>query len=222
MRYRWIRLLFQALLLAGLLAGCASPLRTQVSRFNAWGPELAQSSFAFVRPVDPARELEQASYEALVEAELSRLGMRRAAPGEAPRLQVDLSITAQVDSRPYLRPVYQDVPVWRPGWRDSWGRIHPGYWGPDPFGPRIVGHQQAVATVQTSTLRLRLLDTVPHPPQLRTVFESTARHEASGTLALPQIVPWLVRAVFADFPGQNGQVSELRFDARTGELLRPR
>ncbi len=215
------RLLCAVLGLA-LLAGCATPVRTQVSRFHAWGPELAQARFAFLRAVDPARELEQLSYEALVEAELQRLGLQRAEPGQPARLQVDLSLTAQVDSRPYLRPVYQDLPVWRPAWRDANGRLHPGYWGPDPFGPRLVGHQQAVATVQTSQLRLRLLDAgVPGQPP-RPVFEASARHEADGTVAMPQIAPYLVRAVFVDFPGQSGQVIELRFDPKTGQPIRPR
>ena len=207
-----------------LLSGCASTLNTQVSRFHAWSPELAQASFAFVRPVDPSRELEQASYEAAVANELGRLGLQRAVPGQSARIQVDMSISAQVDSRPYMRPVYQDVPVFRPAWRDAAGRLHPAYWGPDPLGPRLVGHQQQVAAVQVSTLRLRLLDAaVQNPPQpLRTVFESTARHEAEGSLPLAQIAPWLVRSVFVDFPGQNGQVSTVRFDTKTGEVVRPR
>lgn len=221
MLFRMMRWVTLAAVL-GLLAACATPLRTQVSRFNAWNPELARSTFAFVRAVDPSRELEQASYEGLVEAELNRLGLQRAAPGQAARIQVDMSISAQVDSRPFLRPVYQDMPVFRPAWRDSAGRIHPGYWGPDPFGPRLVGHQQGLAAVQVSVLRLRLLDAVANPQQPRTVFESTARHEAAGTLALPQIAPWLVRAVFADFPGRNGEVTEVRFDPKTGDVMRPR
>ena len=208
--------------LAMLLAGCSTTLSTQVSRFHAWSPELAQSSFAFVRPVDPSRELEQASYEAAVAAELHRLGLKRAEPGQAARIQVDMSILAQVDSRPYLRPVYQNVPVFRPAWRDAAGRLYPAYWGPDPLGPRLVGHQQLVAAVQVSTLRLRLLDAAAQAQPLRTVFESTARHEADASLPLAQIAPWLVRSVFADFPGQNGQVSTVRFDAKTGEVLRPR
>jgi len=205
----------------GLLAGCATPLATQVSRFNAWRPELAQATFAFLRAPDPTRELEQLSYEALVEAELQRLGLRRAGPGEAARLQVDMALDAQLQVRPYLRPIYQDLPVWRPGWRDAAGRIHPGYWGPDPFGPRLVGHQQVQATVQVSSLRLRLLESAG-PGPATAVFEATARHEAEGSPALPQIAPWLVRSVFTDFPGRSGQVIELRFDAKTGERLKPR
>jgi len=205
-----------------LLSGCASTLSTQVTRFHAWSPELAQSSFAFVRPVDPSRELEQASYEAAVAAELNRLGLQRAGPGQTARIQVDMSISAQVDSRPVLRPVYQEVPVFRPAWRDAAGRLHPAYWGPNPLGPRLVGHQQLLAAVQVSTLRLRLMDAAAQGQPLRTVFESTARHEADGSLLLAQIAPWLVRSVFEDFPGQNGQVSTVRFDAKTGEVLRPR
>lgn len=217
----WLRWLCVGLAWAGL-AGCATPLSTQVSRFNAWGPELAGSSFAFLRAVDPARELEQLSYEAQVDAELQRLGLRRVAAGQAARIQVDMTVSAQVESRPYLRPIYQDMPVWRPAWRDAAGRIYPGYWGPDPFGPRLVGHQQAVAMVQTSSLRLRLLDAGVQAQPPRTVFEATARHEADGTVPLPQIMPWLVRAVFADFPGENGQVIQVRFDPKTGQVIRPR
>jgi hypothetical protein len=204
------------------LAGCATPLSAQVSRFHAWSAELAGSSFAFVRPVDPGRELEQASYEGLVAAELERLGLRRAAAGQPARIQVDLSFAVQVESRPDLRPIYQDVPVYRPPWRDAAGRLHPGYWGPDPFGPRLVGHQPGLAQVQISTLRLRLLDAAAPAQPLRTVFESSARHDSGAMLALPQIAPWLVRAVFVDFPGRSGQVSDVRFDTRTGELIRRR
>ncbi len=216
--WRWLATALAVL----ALAGCATPLSTQVTRFNAWGPELAQSTFSFMRAVDPARELEQLSYEAQVEAELQRLGLRRAAPGQAARLQVDMQLTTQQENRPFLRPVYQDFPTYRPGFRDAAGRIYPGYWGPDPFGPRLVGHQQTVVAVQVSSLRLRLIEPAPAGGQARTVFESTARHEAAGSVPLPQIAPWLVRAVFEDFPGQNGQVRNVRFDAKTGEVLKPR
>lgn len=202
------------------LAGCATPVSTQVSRFNAWSPELSQASFAFVRAVDPTRELEQLSYEALVAAELEALGLRRAAPGQAARIQVDMSVNAEPQNRPFVRPVYRDTPVWRPAWRDAAGRIHPGHWGPDPFGPRLVGQQQVVATVQVSSLRLRLLDAGAPVP--RSVFEASARHEVEGSVALPQIVPWLVRAVFGDFPGLHGQVVEVRMDPKTGQVIRPR
>jgi Domain of unknown function (DUF4136) len=204
---------------ATLLAGCATTVNTQVSRFQAWSADLVPSRFVFLRAVDPLRELEQASYEALVEAELQRLGLSRALPGETARLQVDLSVGSQLEQRPYLQPVYQDLPLWRPAWRDAAGRIHPGYWARDPFGPRLVGQQPAVATLQVSTLRVRLLDAAEQPA--RAVYDATARHEAVGTLALPQVMPWLVRAAFEGFPGQNAEAREVRIDPRSGQV-RPR
>ena len=42
----------------------------------------------------------------------------------------------------------------------------------------------------------------------------------TNTDNLPQIVPYLVRAVFEDFPGQNGRVRVVKFDAKTGALIR--
>lgn len=53
----------------------------------------------------------------------------------------------------------------------------------------------------------------------RTVFESRAVYEG-GSDNLPAVVPYLVRAVFDDFPGQNGQVSTVKFDSETGALIK--
>ncbi len=203
------------------LVGCATPLSTQVSSFNAWPTDAAGSSYSFVRPVDTSRELEHASYEALVRTELERQGLRAAPSGQASRFLVDMALTATLENRSTIRPLYQDAYVFRPGFRDALGRIHPGYWGPDPFGPRWVGDQLIAVTVQVSSLRLRLLDARGAPPgQPRTVFEATASHESEG-LPLPVVAPYLVRAVFEDFPGQNGRLRVVRFDRKTGDVIRP-
>ena len=132
-----------------------------------------------------------------------------------------MAVSATLENRSTVRPLYQDAFVMRPAFRDAHGRIHPGYWGPDPWGPRWVGDQVMVLTVQVSSLRLRLLDTQGSPPgRPRTVFEATAQQE-SQSLPLPVVAPYLVRAVFEDFPGQNGRLRVVRFDRKTGEVLRP-
>ena len=76
-------------------------------------------------------------------------------------------------------------------------------------------------TVYTNSLRLRLLDTKDTPPGKppRTVFESRAVYEG-GSGDLPLVVPYLVRAVFDDFPGQNGQVRVVKFDSETGAVIK--
>lgn len=220
LRFWWLGL---ALLAALLLSGCATPLTTQVSRFNAWPTDAAGSTFSFVRPVDASRELEHASYEAQVRDELERLGLQAAPSGQAGRILVDMALTGRLENRSAVQPIYREAYVYRPGYRDAQGRIHPGFWGPDPWGPRWVGDQVIPITVPVSQLRLRLLDTRDMPggrsAQPRTVFESTASQEGEDG-PLPTLAPFLVRAVFDDFPGQNGRVQVLRFDRKTGEQLK--
>ena len=215
------RLVCGVLVLVALLSGCASPIIARVSSFQQWPSEVAGGSFGFLAPVDHTRELEQASYANLVAVELVKQGLQPAAIGQEARILVDMSVTSQLDNRSYSRPIYQDQYVFRPGFRDAAGRIYPGYWMPDPFGPRYVGNQQLMQTVQVSHLRLRLLDTQgPAGSSPRTVFESNATHEG-GPSPLPSVVPYLVRAVFEGFPGANGRTQVVRFKADTGEVIRP-
>ncbi|MFT4992355.1 MAG: hypothetical protein ACI9LD_001551 [Polaromonas sp.] len=214
------RLIGGALILVALLSGCASPITARVSSFQQWPADAAGASFGFLAPADHTRQLEQASYASLVATELAKQGLQAAASGQPARILVDMSVSSQLEHRSYSRPVYQDQYIYRPGFRDAAGRIYPGYWMPDPFGPRYIGNQQSMETVQVSSLRLRLLDTQgPAGSSPRTVFESNATQEGRPSPLSP-VVPYLVRAVFEDFPGANGRVQVVRFKADTGEVIR--
>ena len=217
------RLGLAAALLA-LLVACASPITTRVTSFNQWPANAAGSTFSYVSRPANARELEQASYESHVQAELEKRGLVRAPAGQVGRIQVDLNTSNRSEQTSYLQPIYQDNYIYLPGYRDAAGRIFPGVWTLDPFGPRYVGDRQINSTRQTSTLQLRLLDSQGNPPgKPRTVFESRAMFEAEGSRDnLPQIVPYLVRAVFDDFPGQNGRARVVRFDRATGAVIKDR
>lgn len=219
-RFSRARLVCGLLVLVALLSGCASPITARVSSFQQWPADVVGSNFGFLAPADHRRELEQASYARLVAVELSKQGLQAAASGQPARILVDMNVSSQLENRSYSRPVYQDQYVYRPGFRDAAGRIYPGYWMNDPFGPRYVGNQQLMQTVQVSSLRLRLLDTQgPAGSSPRTVFESTATHEG-GPGPLPSVVPYLVRAVFEGFPGANGREQVVRFKPDTGEVIR--
>jgi hypothetical protein len=185
---------------------------------------MAGSTFSYITPVNPTRELEQATYENLVQAELEKLGLKRAAAGQVGRVQVDVAATHRVEDKTYMAPVYQDNYVFFPPYRDAAGNIFPGTWGPDPFGPRYVGDRPVNRTVQISSLNLRLLDTKVaaqgnQPGKPRTVFESRAMYEGDNG-DLPAVMPYLVRAVFDGFPGQNGKTRTVRFDSKTGEQIK--
>jgi hypothetical protein len=209
-----------ALLVTAFLTACASPITARVTRFNQWPGDTAGSTFSYLTPLDPTRELEQATYESHVQAELEARGLKRAPAGQVGRLQVEVAATSHGEQRTYLTPVYRDNYVYLPPYRDAAGRISPGFWAPDPFGPRYVGERQVSLTLQISSLRLRILDTKGSAPgNPRTVFESRVIYEGDG-INLPVLVPYLVRAVFDEFPGQNGQVRTVQFDRKTGALIK--
>lgn len=210
--------------LLALVSACASPITARVTSFNQWPANAAGSTFSYVSRTDNTRELEQATYESYVQAELEKRGLVRAPAGQVGRMQVDVNTSNRSEQKTYLQPIYQDNYVYVPGYRDAAGRIFPGFWTLDPFGPRYVGDRQINTTLQTSTLQLRLLDSQGSPPgKPRTVFESRAIFEGEGSSDnLPQIVPYLVRAVFDDFPGLNGRVRVVRFDRETGAVIKDR
>jgi len=209
-----------ALLLVALLGGCASPITTRVTSFNQWPADAAGSTFSFISPVDTSHELELATYESHVQAALEKQGLRRAPPGQAGRIQAEVLVGSHSEEKTWLQPVYRDHYVFLPPYRDAAGRVFPGAWAPDPFGPRYVGDRQVSRTLRISNLRLRLLDTRGSPPgKPRTVFESRASYEGDSD-DLPALVPYLVRAVFDDFPGQNGRTRSVKFDSETGALIK--
>jgi hypothetical protein len=189
-----------------LLAGCASTLTAKVTRFNQWPTDAAGHTYSFAA-AEPARTLEVGAYQAQVSTELERIGLRAAPIGQSGRFEVQLLANMSERERKQLEPVYRNEWVWTPAYRDAQGRLRGGYWIPDPWGPRYVGDRQVTRTVQVSRLQVHITE----PGKQRTVFEATALNEGSNE-DLVEVVPYLVRAMFQDFPGANGQVRRLTFE----------
>ena len=208
-----------ALLASLLLAACASPLTTKVTSFNQWPPDATGATFSYTRPADKLNDLEQQTYESYVQFELEKLGLKLAAPGQVGRIQVDLSTGSTLRNQQVREPIYQDNYVFLSPYRTASGNVFPGSWIRDPFGPRYVGDREFTRVLQSSSLRLRLLDTQGMTPgKPRAVFESTAVYDGLND-NLVNLVPYLVRAVFDGFPGQNGRVRLVKFDRESGKLL---
>ena len=208
---------------AALLTACASPIVTQVSNFNQWPTDTAGATYTFIKPAtnpsQPPKDLELATYEGYAQQELDKLGMRRAPAGQPARLLVELGWVTQPQERTYIEPVYDDRLVFYPPYRNAAGQVFPGYWAPSRFGPRYLGDRVIPYTVQFNQINVRVLDHKDSPAnQPRTVFQSHAVYE--GRAALPTVAPYLVRAVFEGFPGQNGQVRRVNFDRETGAVIR--
>lgn len=215
---RLMRLALAGLMLA-LLSACAVPITAKVTSFNAWPADAAGSTFSFSAG-DPARsELERATYENYVGIELQRRGLVLAPPGQAGRFIVDVTTVGATREKKYLEPVYQNQLIFVPPYRYGTGDVFPGYWAPDQFGSRYIGDREVTRTVQVSRLKVKLTDSKSGTANPRAVFESTAVYE--GDIEdLPDTVPYLVAAVFDGFPGQNGRVRVVKFDAQTGTIRR--
>ena len=207
-----------AVLAAVLLANCASPITAKVTSFHQWPADASGATFSFIRPVDVLNDLEQQAYESKVQAELEQLGFKRAISGQTARIQVDVSTGSGTRNKQFREAVYRDNYVYRLPYRETTGNLYGGFWAPDPFGQRYAGER----TVQVSNLRLGLLDSQASAAgKARAVFESRAVYEGNNE-DLVLLVPFLVRAVFDGFPGQNGQVRTLKFDSTTGAAVRNR
>ena len=74
--------------------------------------------------------------------------------------------------------------------------------------------------VQVSNVRLGLLDS-QRIRQARAVFKASAVYEGDNEDVVT-LVPYLVCAVFDNFPGQNGVVRILKFDSKTGAVIKDR
>ncbi len=208
------------MMVVALLAACAGPITAKVTSFNQWPVEAAAATFSFIRPVDALNDLEQQAYEGYVQIELQKIGLKRVAPGQVGRIQVDIVTGNGTRNKQFREPIYRNSYIYHPPYRDGAGNVFGGFWAPDQFGPRYVGDRTVTRTVQVSNLQLRLLDAQGNAPgKPRAVFESRAVYEGDNE-DLATLVPYLVRAVFDGFPGQNGRVRSVRFDSKTGELLK--
>ena len=104
---------------------------------------------------------------------------------------------------------------WRSGAypHDPWG----GYYG----GAFTLSERLVMRPVQNYRLRVQIADRGQMSraqTAAPTVFDATAEY-VGPPVALPTVMPYLIRAVFDDFPGQNGQIRQVVFDSKTGERL---
>lgn len=209
-----------AALCVALLTACASPITAKVTSFNQWPDDSAGATFSYIRPADLLNDLEQRAYEGYVQVELEKIGLKRATTGQIGRFQVDIVTASNTRHRKFREAVYRDNYVYLPPYRDAVGNVFPGYWAADRFGSRYVGDREVTREVQVSNLKLRVLDVKGLPAgKPRAVFESRAVYEGDNE-DLAALMPYLVRAVFDGFPGQNGQVHTLRFDSKSGAMVR--
>lgn len=193
-----------ALLLAGALAGCATGpqlIATQVTTFNDWASLPAEKTYVFSRTLEFQNSLELSSYEDMVRDELTLQGFRLAADPNRAQLAVTLRPSIST-TRLRVRDPWPVDPFWGPygGWYGRRGFAwYDPYW---PFPESYSGY-----TIEVFRRRLEL-DIDSKAIAGKRYYEG--RVESTGeTGSLPAVMPYLIRALFSDFPGNNGQTRRI-------------
>lgn len=209
------RLGFAAMAGAALaLAGCATPFKADVARFQTALPAPQGQSFT-VEASNAALQggIEFNQYANLVAGELTRYGYRPAAPGERADMIVRLDYGVDkgrervVSSPGFSDPWYGG---WGPGWyrpmivrgpggrRYVYGYRDPFMWG--GFGPGWGYNDVTSYTVYTSGLQLQ----INRAADGYRLFEGRAEAQSRDN-NLQTIVPNLIEAMFTNFPGNSGE-----------------
>lgn len=212
---RVLRSLLPAVLLLAL-AGCATSFRSQVTRFNALPPTTATFAIAPIEAGN-AGSLEFQQYASLVANQLVERGYRPADPGRA-ELLVELD---------YGVSTGREVVETRPGFGGyyglGWGGYgYPGYYGRrwsrygfyDPFWGPYGGWNWNVPEVYSYTqYDSYLVLAIRRSGSENTLFEGRALADTRSN-DLTRLVPNLVQAMFANFPGRSGETVRVSIDSK--------
>ncbi len=222
---------------AMVLTGCASTFSTQVSNFNQWPANAHGASYTIAAQTPVAgtgaaaqggvvlSELERKTYEGYLASQLQNQGLVPAAAPARARMVADMKINARREVVQYSVPTYVPAPYYGFGYR-HWPYYDDYYCdgggGFSRMGGMCLTERMVVQPIQVYQLTVRLADRagVPVGQAAPAVFESTA--EYAGTAALPSVVPYLMESVFDGFPGTNGQVRKIEFNADTGAKVVPK
>ncbi|MGS1106398.1 DUF4136 domain-containing protein [Achromobacter anxifer] len=199
---RWAGLL--AVAGAFALSGCAAPtVSARVTSFQQWPAGVEGQTYQFIAAdASQNNNLEYQSYQDMVRAGIGATGLVEAKPGANGRFDVSFKygttqtqIMVQRPYDPYFYGGYGYGGFYGPR---PWGAGY-GYWGPDWVDVPMV--------VQRNTLTLHIYDTQRGGAEVyrSSAFILSERDDFLRTM------PYLVRAIFDNFPGNNGAEREIRF-----------
>jgi hypothetical protein len=179
-------------LLALALGACASTVGSELTVFHEW-PGNGDRSFRMVRAEGQADSLAHANFERIVRDELVAAGFRETAN---PRFEVSFDYT----SRDYVAYAvgYYPPPYYAP-------YLGFGFGGPHAFmsfsAPLSWWAYDRAERRYERRLSLSMRDRSVNPP--RRVYEATAVNSGLSP-DMTSALPYMVRALLADFPGQSG------------------
>ncbi len=168
-----------------------------MTAFNEWATLPAERSYVFSRTLEFQNSLELKSYENIVQDELTLQGFKLAA--DPSRAQLAITLRPSISTTQVrVRDSWPVDPFWNRygGW---YGRRGFGWY--DPFW----SFPDAYSDYNLDVHRGRLeLDIDSKAVASKRYYEGRAEG-TDQTESLPAVMPYLIRALFADFPGSSGQ-----------------
>lgn len=199
-----------ALVVGLLLAGCATSFKSDVARFHQLPPPAGETFVVVPKTADKQGSLEFAQYAAQISNHLAAYGYRPAPAGATPNLIVKLDYSiddGRTEIRSYPSSFYGGFysPFYRPWY---WG--YPGYPGYMGF------YDNEIRSTVVYSRRLEMdIDQVVAGNRPQRVFEG--RVESVGRdNRLTEVVPYMIDAMFKDFPGQNGVTQRVEIPTERG------
>ncbi|HEU0229306.1 MAG TPA: DUF4136 domain-containing protein [Burkholderiaceae bacterium] len=183
------------LVAACFLAGCATTLSARVTRFEKWPANAVGATYRLVPGAGQSNNLEYQAFADTMRAAIGPTGLVEARSGALARFDVSFSYVATKGVEWMTR--YADFPPYAP-----WGPW--GYYGGGPFGPPMVN-------VPVAVYRNELIVIIKDRSQNDAEVYRSSAVTNTASKDLPQVMPYLARAVFDHFPGNNGQVMVVRY-----------
>lgn len=188
------------------LGGCASTLSARVTSYQQWPVGTQGEYYRIVAAPAQSGNLQFGAFSDMLRAAIGPTGLREAVGSTQPRFNVKME---------YENPVKQ---VWVQRYNDAYlndgwmGSAFGGYYGGwNRWGGGIF-YSPSVVNVPVDVYRNTLTVTIFDQQDAgREVYRATATH-SSQTNNLDSAMPYLMQAIFDDFPGNNGQVREVRFE----------
>lgn len=198
------------LLAVFVLSGCASTIDARVTSYQQWPSDTAGATYRIVSAQEQTSNLEFEAFADMVRAAIGPTGLVEAASSDSARFDVLIDYGSPVDRRYVQR--YHDPYMDGWGFNPFFGGIYGGHggwgWGSGIYmGPSTV---TVPVEVYKNTLTVAIKD---NNDSGKEVYRSTAVN-ISDSDNLAAVMPYLARAVFDGFPGNNGQTREVRYDRR--------
>ena len=192
------------------LAGCAATVPARVTTFQQWPSDAVGTTWKFSTSREQQDSLEYRQYADMVRSALSPIGIVEARDGDAARFSVTMSYGVEPVQLRVERSYDPFYSPWGPygyggfggrrgragmGFGYAWGAPYPSTWS------------STTVDVSRSFLKVEIRDVGRNNTK---VYESTAVNTGSGSL--PEVMPYLVRAIFDRFPDTNGQVRQINYE----------